>query len=154
MLFSSNSSNSFREDPPNTVLVTSDGQCAYEIIKVEVINNLIKMEMKALSDDLENISGRMSLFIDSIDLTVYIRNGIPLNDYKDDGLMPDVRDLVGAAFGKEVREKTTYNIITGRALTADGALGSDEARDYSSSSSYNVAGNRAPFGPVFAEGKS
>ena len=65
MLFSSNSSNSFREDPPNAVLVTSDGQCAYEITKLEVINNLVKMEMKALSDDLENISGRMSLFIDT-----------------------------------------------------------------------------------------
>ena len=65
MLFSSNSSNLFREDPPNAVLVTSEGQCAYEITKLEVINNLVKMEMKALSDELENIRGRMSLFIDS-----------------------------------------------------------------------------------------
>ena len=64
MLFSSNSINSFREDPPNAVLVTQEGQRAYEITKLEVINNLVKMEMKALSDDLENISGRMSLFID------------------------------------------------------------------------------------------
>ena len=66
MLFSSNLSNSysFREDPPNAVLVTQEGQCAYEITKLEVINNLVKMEMNALKDDLENISGRMSLFID------------------------------------------------------------------------------------------
>ena len=65
MLFSSNSSNSFREDPPNAVLVTQEGQCAYEITKLEVINNIVRMEMKALSDELENINGRMSLFIDN-----------------------------------------------------------------------------------------
>ena len=68
MLFSSNSSNSFREDPPNAVLVTSIGQSTYEIIKIEVTNlvtnNIVRMEIKALSDDLDNISGKMSLFID------------------------------------------------------------------------------------------
>ena len=39
MLFSSNSSNSFREDPPNAVLVTQEGQCGYEITKLELVNN-------------------------------------------------------------------------------------------------------------------
>ena len=66
MLFSNNSSNSFREDPPNAVLVTQEGQCAYEITKLEFLNNIIRMEMKALSDELENTNGRMSLFIDDV----------------------------------------------------------------------------------------
>ena len=70
MLFSSNSSNSFREDPPNAVLVTSEGQCAYEITKLDVVNNIVRMEMKALSDELENTNGRMSLFINTRVLTL------------------------------------------------------------------------------------
>ena len=74
MLFSSNSNNSFREDPPNAVLVTQEGQCAYEITKLEVINNLIKMEIKALSDELENIRGRMSLFIDNANVCLECGN--------------------------------------------------------------------------------
>ena len=73
LLFSSNLSNSFKEDPPNAVLVTQEGQCAYEITKLEVINNLVKMEMKALSDELENTNGRMSLFIDNVTMTCYRR---------------------------------------------------------------------------------
>ena len=74
MLFSSNSSNSVREDPPNAVLVTQEGQCTYEIIKLEITNNIVRMEMKVLSDDLKNISGRMSLFMDWINTNVYYAN--------------------------------------------------------------------------------
>ena len=82
-----NSENSFSNDPPNAVLITSDGQEAFEVLKLTTNNKIIYMELKPLRGDLPSNTGKMYLFIDgnmkptNVD-NILIIEQMSIKDYK------------------------------------------------------------------------
>ena len=70
-LFFMNNNDSFKNDPPNAVLVTEFGQKTFEIVSINVNNTQITYNLKILDSEenfaVDTISGQMSLFIDDIE---------------------------------------------------------------------------------------
>ena len=69
-LFAINNNNSFKEDPPNGVLVHSEEQRTYIIKSVKLNDNIVNFDLELLSEEthnLEIIEGKFNLFIDDDD---------------------------------------------------------------------------------------
>jgi uncharacterized protein YjbI with pentapeptide repeats len=65
-LFSENTENSFKEDPPNGVLVMKQGQLAFEILTMSVKDGIVRYVLRSLSNEnFVSESGKMSFFIDN-----------------------------------------------------------------------------------------
>ena len=73
-LFFMNNNDSFKNDPPNAVLVTEFGQKTFEIVSINVNNTQITYNLKILDSEenfaVDTISGQMSLFIDNETVSV------------------------------------------------------------------------------------
>ena len=67
-LFNDNYQNSLKEDKPNAVLTTNDGQAVFEVMEEKYINNELIFTLNPLKNDLPNFNGNISLFIDNIPL--------------------------------------------------------------------------------------
>ena len=63
-LFIDNYQNSFKEDKPNVVLTTNDGQAVFEVMEEKYFNNEFIFTLNPLKNDLPNFNGNISLFID------------------------------------------------------------------------------------------
>lgn len=150
-LFFMNNNNSFKDDPPNAVLVTESGQKTFEIISIIVNTVHIQYNLKIIDNEenfsVDKITGKMSLFIDnstanSSNSTQFIESTI-INDNYDVLLLREFFNVYVLLYYNT--KNNSYN-----RYLLDNNYGEDNLINFIKSNNYNTS-NEVDFDIILKE---